>query len=121
MPPVAGHTRQIERAVLDNLTCGDRERFALAPHWAGAVRVALQASLQSSEAEEEVGRLLQLIVALEQTLESPAVAEGLRTIIRADPDAVALIRRRFSSADVGAELHTAPPAPAPAPTPVTAS
>lgn len=96
---MSDRSQPIERAVLDSLTRGERERFALVPHRAGAVKVALRASLQSKAAVAEVRRLLQLIVALDTTLQSPTAAEGLREIVRADPDAVALIQAQLGSAD----------------------
>ena len=99
--------RRIDRAVLTSLTCthgaagacGEGERFVLAPQRAGAIKVALQASLQTDDAVAEVRRILQLIVAFDGPLGSPTVAEALRQIVRCDPDAVALIQAQVASGD----------------------
>ena len=94
---MSGHPKRTERAVLNSLMAGQDERFALAPFSAGAVKVALQASLQTEDAICEVRRLLQLIAALDGPLESPTAAEALRNVIRADPDATALIPQSSGS------------------------
>ena len=95
MNSVNGQSHRIERAVMESLTSSDHERFAMVAERIGAIKVALQASLQTGDAVHEVRRLLQLIVAFETKLASPAVAEALRSVVQADPDAQALIRRHW--------------------------
>ncbi len=95
-----GTSGHIERAVIHSLVCGDRERFELLEGRTGAIKVALQASLQAEGAADEVRRLLQMIVAFEEKLASPGVAEGLRNILRSDPDAMDLVKRELSIAGV---------------------
>ena len=92
---MSGSRRRIERAVIEGLTTSGPERFNVAAHRMGAVKVALQASMQSGGAEDELRRLLRLIVALDSRLESPQAAEHLRALLRNDPDAMTVIQARI--------------------------
>ena len=80
---------------MDGLVLVGDGQLALDRHRVGAIKLALQASLQTSGASGEVHRLLQMIVAFDKELDAPDIAETLRTILRSDPDGLALLREHF--------------------------
>ena len=71
---------------------GDDERFALDGPSLPAVERAFERAITSPAASDELYRALQLVVAFDQKLRSPRVAEQLRAVIRASAPGQALLR-----------------------------
>lgn len=85
---------QLELTLLRQLTASEgEERFELAPNAQPALQRALVADLDGPQPQAALTRILRLIAAMTTKLSSPTVAETLREILRASPEAVALIRQ----------------------------
>lgn len=84
----------LEDAVLSVLRPGSQERFVLPEASVPRVARALDGVL-AANAVPEVARIIDLISALEHTLNSPSAAETLRGLLRARPAALTLIRRKI--------------------------
>lgn len=69
------------------------ERFALAADARPALQRALRADLDGPQPESALTRILKLVAAMASKLRSPTVAEALREVLRAEPEAVDMIRR----------------------------
>lgn len=69
------------------------ERFTLPPDAEPALRRALAADLDGPRPQAALTRTLKLICAMDSKLRSPTVAEALRALLRAEPEAVAIIRQ----------------------------
>jgi len=85
----------LERVILARLALGKDERYVLVPDDLVPIARVLKRALRSSNAQEEVGRAVQLIVVLERQFESPSAAAALMALIRAHPAAIALLRAQF--------------------------
>ncbi len=81
-----------ERVLLAQLEVGEREPYALPERALPLLKQALARAVAGPQAQAEVHRALQLLTAFERDLGSPAVADALVELLRADPRALALSR-----------------------------
>lgn len=92
----------LRHAVLDALRHGEHERFDFSP--GPALDRALADALAGPRPADELSDVLRLVVALEQSLGSPAAAEGLRAWLKRSPGARGVLGQLFGAArglDVG--------------------
>jgi len=88
---VAQGIPDLETLIVDALMPGDAERYVLPELARRRLAPRFEETPMSAPALEA---LLRLIVALEQTLESPSAAEAVRALVRRSPDAGPLLRDR---------------------------
>lgn len=83
----------LHQVILQALRHGEAERFTL--DLGPAHDQALAAALSGRSAAAELSEVLRLVVALEETLGSPAAAESLRAWLRRSPGARAVLGQLF--------------------------
>lgn len=88
----------LERALIGRLVADGSGGFRLGEHELPALRRILAQALSGPDAWSEIRRWLQLSVAMEGRLASPAVAEVMRRLLRETPGGVALVRRHLLKA-----------------------
>ena len=86
----------LRHAVLDALRHGEHERFDFSP--GPALDRALGVALAGPQPADELSEVLRLVVALEQSLGSPAAAEGLRAWLKRSPGARGVLGQLFGAA-----------------------
>ncbi len=85
---------RLELAIVASLRVGAAERYELDAGELPALSRILQARLQRPTASRELLAALKLAEALE-VLESPSAARAIIGLLRSEPEAVALIRKRI--------------------------
>ena len=83
------------RAIIQRLRLGERERYELAAVELAPLSRILQATLRKPNAVAQLVRALKLAEALEETLGSPTASRSIIDLLRAEPEAVELIRKRI--------------------------
>ncbi|MEO1339174.1 MAG: hypothetical protein AAFV29_26260 [Myxococcota bacterium] len=85
--------------MLSALTRDHHGRLVFIPQYLGGVETAIRSALNALYSHQEIQRLLQIIVALEEQLGAPEAAETLRRMVRAQPGILEYVQKNFMPAE----------------------
>jgi hypothetical protein len=88
----------LEEAILAALVRGTAERYELQDFELPRLSRMFAGAARRAGARAELYRVLQLAVALEETLESPTAAARIRTLAQEAPDVLEELRKRLGTA-----------------------